>query len=345
MGRWIRLLLLIAGDVERHPGPRLGEGYTNLLGGFATATSTRMKLCLAAFNSWCSNVARVPFTEVLSSAEPANLALRGYGLDLFRQGKQRYLLVYAILAVQQLRPEFRRQLAGAWQVDAKWQLEEPGQCRAVLPAPLFRAALAVALLWGWHCFAGMLILGFGAMLRPNEYLNLTRRDLVFPEDAMLRQQVLFIHVSNPKTARFARRQHVRLDDASLLLLLRCLYFDWDLSARLFPASPAVFRGQWNALFDHLGIPRRQTERGVMPGVLRGSSATHSYIENERIPAIQWRGRWSRQKTLEYYIQEVAAQLFSFDLDSAVRRRIALLEGELATVVQGVFPSSLFCAKQ
>ena len=84
---------------------------------------------------------------------------------------------------------------------------------------------------------------------------------------------------------------------------------------------------------------------MTPGVLRGSGATHSYIENESIPAIQWWGRWSRQKTLEYYIQEVAAQLFLFDLDLAVRRRIALLEGELATVVQGVFPSSLFCAKQ
>ena len=168
----------------------------------------------------------------------------------------------------------------------------------------------------------MLILGFGAMLHPNEYLNLTRRDLVFPEDAMLWQQVLFIHVSNPKTARLARRQHVRLDDASLLMLLRCLSFDWDLSARLFPASPAVFRRQWNALFDQLGIPRRQTERGVTPGVLRGSCATHSYIEYEGIPAIQWRGRWSRQKTLEYYIQEVAAQLFLFDLAPSVNLELA-----------------------
>ena len=95
VGCWIRPLLLIAGDVERHPGARFGEGYApcgelNLLGGFATATSTRMQRCVEAFNSWCSNVAHVPFEEVIGSAESANLALRGYGLDLFRQGKPRY---------------------------------------------------------------------------------------------------------------------------------------------------------------------------------------------------------------------------------------------------------------
>ena len=349
VGRWIRLLLLLAGDIEPHPGPvgrgeYVPRGELNLLGGFSTATSARMKTCLEAFQNWCTNVVGLPFEDILGSAETANLALRGYGLELFRLGKPRYLLVYAITALQQLRPEFRRQLAGAWQVDAKWQLEEPGQCRAVLPAPLFRAALVVSLLWGWHCFAGMLVLGFGGMLHPNEYLNLSRRDLVFPEDAMLQQEVLFIYIKNPKTARFARRQHVKLDDASLLMFLRCLYFDWALDARLFPASPAVFRRQWNALFDHLGIPRRQTERGVTPGVLRGSGATHSYIENEGIPAIQWRGRWSRLKTLEYYIQEVAAQLFLFDLDDSVRRRISMLEGELATVLHFVFPS-FFSAQQ
>lgn len=168
LGRWVRLLLLIAGDVERHPGPLdssqrpyTPRGELDLMGGFARATSLRMRRCLELFAAWCVKVVGLTLEEVLSQADTTNLALRGCGLSLFREGKPRYLLVYAITAIQQVKPEFRRQFSGAWQVDFKWQIEEPGQCRAVLSAPVFRAILGLALLWKWDCFAGAIVLGFG----------------------------------------------------------------------------------------------------------------------------------------------------------------------------------------
>lgn len=238
LGRWIRLLLMLAGDIERNPGPPrsaakssdyVPRGELNLLGGFATATSTRMQRCLEAFRAWCT-AADLDFDIVCSSAENANMALKAYGLALFREGKPRYLLVYAITAVQQLFPEYRRSLAGAWQVDFKWQFEEPGQCRAVLSAPVLRAVLAVALLWGWYSFAGVVALGFGGMLHPSEFLALTRQDLVFPEDTLMQQKALYVFIRNPKTARFARRQHARIDDLSLVCLIRCIFGSLPLSS-------------------------------------------------------------------------------------------------------------------
>ena len=345
VGRWIRLLLLLSGDVERNPGPHerdaAGRSYTprgdlDLLGGFATATKTRMKRCFMEFQQWCTRKG-LCFDTICMNAENMNLALRGYGLELFKEGKPRYLLVYAITAVQHFFPDFKKQLAGAWQIDLKWQMEEPGQCRAVLSAPVLRAMIAVSLLWGWFSFAGSIALGFGGMLHPNELLALTRRDLVFPEDALLQQPCLYIFIRNPKTARFARRQHARVDDLSLLFLIRCVFASLPLEAKLFDASTAIFRRQWNALCDHLGIPRRQSERGATPGVLRGSGATHEYLETSNITQIQWRGRWSRLKTLEYYIQEVAAQLFLFSLSSETRLRIATLGSHLNLILQHLFP--------
>ena len=151
------------------------------------------------------------------------------------------------------------------------------------------------------------------MLHPSEFLALTRRALVFPEDALMQQRALSIFIKNPKTARFARRQRARIDDDSLIFLIRCVFGGLPLSAFLFPASQAVFRRQWNGLFDHLGILRRQSEHGATPGVLRGSGATNEYLESSNISQTQWKGRWSRLRTLEYYIQEVAAQLFLFSL--------------------------------
>ena len=65
VGRWYRLLLLLAGDVERHPGPSRPDtkevrytprGELNLLGGLSQATSQCMQRCLELFEEWCSVV-------------------------------------------------------------------------------------------------------------------------------------------------------------------------------------------------------------------------------------------------------------------------------------------------
>lgn len=335
----------MAGDVERHPGPvdaqrstYLPRGELNMMGGFAQATSLRMRRCLDLFAVWCQTVAKLSLEVILQQAETTNLALRGYGLTLFREGKPRYLLVYAITAVQQIRPEFRRLLSGAWQVDLKWQIEEPGQCLAVLSAPVLRAIICLALLWKWDHFTGAVVLGFGGMLHPNDFLALRRRDLVFPDALMFESRSLYIFIRNPKTARFARRQHVRVDDCSLVDLAFCLLNRLSLEEMIFPASTAEFRRQWNALLDKLGIPRRQSDHGATPGTLRGSGATHEYLQGSDITQIQWRGRWSRLRTLEYYIQEVAAQLFLFNLSPEARSNISCLEQHLPVVCSSTFLS-------
>ncbi|CAK9079134.1 Uncharacterized protein SCF082_LOCUS37773 [Durusdinium trenchii] len=318
VGRWYRLLLLIAGDIESNPGPfhdggRRPRGELNLLGGFAQATSDRMLRCLNAFEQWCKDEAG---------------------------GMPRYWLVYAITAVQQICPEYRRVLSGAWQVDRKWQLEEPGQCRAVLSAPVLRAILALSLLWGWWSLAGVVALGFGGMLHPNEFLCLTRRDLVFPEDTWMEQRMLYVRIKNPKTARFARRQRVRIDDSSIRFLAWCVFRHLSLDSQLFTASTASFRRQWNSVLDRLSVPRRQSEGGATPGTLRGSGATSEYLQTGDISRTQWKGRWAQTKTLERYAQEVGAQLFLFSLTEASRRQIQVYGGHLSLILADLFPNEL-----
>ena len=71
----------------------------------------------------------------------------------------------------------------------------------------------------------------------------------------------------------------------------------------------------------LGIPFKQECRGATPGTLRGSGATFLYGRTEDLPWIAWRGRWARQKTLEYYLQEVSAQLLLHELSSLSKFKI------------------------
>ncbi|CAE7201231.1 unnamed protein product, partial [Symbiodinium microadriaticum] len=101
-GRWLRLLLLLGGDIERHPGPvgRLPRGPLDLSSGFATSTRQKMSKSLEAFKQWLAVSMSLSFAAAMSCAESAAAALRGFGLHLYSEGHPRYLLVYAITAVQ-----------------------------------------------------------------------------------------------------------------------------------------------------------------------------------------------------------------------------------------------------
>ena len=222
-----------------------------MFGGLTQATSQRMQKCLDAFQLWLRDEFSLDLEFALASSEHANLSLRAYGRWLYERGSPRYHFVYCVTAVQRVRPEFKGLLGGAWHVDRMWQLEEPGQCRAVLSSAMVRAIICLGLLWGWRQFVGVISLGFGGMLHPNEFVHLCRQDLVFPEDALTASSTLYVHIRSPKTARFARKQHARIDDPSILHLARQLFFDLPLGSRLFDASLAVFRRQWNHLLDFL----------------------------------------------------------------------------------------------
>ena len=327
LGRWLRLLLLLAGDVERNPGPFHDggpRGALDMAGGFAPSTRHKMDKALRAFATWLMSTFSLPLATVLSSAESASLALRAFGLHLYSSGQPRYLLVYALTAVQDAHPEFRSRLSSAWQVDRKWQLAEPGECRPVISQPIVQAAAALAICWGWNDWAALTLVGFLCMLHPAEMICLSRQDLVFPEDALSPDPVMYVHIRNPKTQRFARRQHSRLEDPLVLSLLAALYLDLPLSSRLFRGSMHTYRRQWNKIMERLGVPHRLTDRGATPGVLRGSGATFLYLETEDLPLVAWTGRWSKSKTVEFYLQEVAAQLLLQRLPQWARARVRLL---------------------
>ena len=336
--RWLRFLFLLGGDIERNPGPaprREPRGELNLEVGFVQSTVHKMRKAKSALEAWIRDELRVEPESVFADNRATELALRGFGLHLFSSGLPRYLLVYSITAIQNEFPSFRNRLTGAWQIDKKWQLVEPGQCRSVLPAAAVRACLTLAALWGWKVWLGLVILGFLAMLHPSEMLGLRRRDLVFPGDGFGHVKALFVHLKDPRTARFARRQHGRVDDEFAIEIIRNIFGGFARDSPLYPASAHSFRRQWDAVMGRLGIPHRAASRGATPGVLRGSGATHLYQQTENLQMIAWRGRWAKLRTLEHYLQEVAAQMMLSELSAADRGRIATFDASCESVLASV----------
>eukprot|EP00435_Cladocopium_sp_Y103_P011903 s2565_g3.t1 len=261
-------------------------------------------------------------SDLTENAHATALALRGYGKFLFEQGFPRYLLVYAITGIQDLFPHFRGFMSPAWQIDRKWQLAEPGECRPVISAPILRAAVTLAALWGWHSWLPFTMIGFLGMLHPAEFLSLTRQDLVLPRDALLEQPILYVHLRNPKTARFARRQHAKIEDALVVRFLDTLFGHVPMSTPLFPG---LYRRQWDRIMERLEVPHSRASKGATPAVLRGSGATHLHLATEDIQLIAWRGRWTKLKTVEFYLQEVAAQVVLQKLGKLARDRIQFFD--------------------
>ena len=100
-----------------------------------------MHQCLEAFSDWLRTEQVLQHEEAIITAEMTNLTLRAYGCWLFAAGRPRYQYVYTVTGVQRIRPKFRMMLGGAWHVGRMWQLEQLGQCRAVLSAAMVRAIL------------------------------------------------------------------------------------------------------------------------------------------------------------------------------------------------------------
>ena len=74
--------------------------------------------------------------------------------------------------------------------------------------------------WGWPKFAALCGLGFGAMLRPSEFLRATRGLLVLPADVQGPWFRCFLRIPSPKTKwSGATRQLARCDEWWVTALL------------------------------------------------------------------------------------------------------------------------------
>ena len=89
---------------------------------------------------------------------------------------------------------------------------------------------------------------------------------------------------------------------------------------------------WMALCKHLGVDVSQS-RGVTLASLRGGGATALYLFGASIADIAWCGGWSSTRTLEIYIQEVAALTSLKDLRPADQARISLFADALPRILR------------
>ena len=246
-----------------------------------------------------------------------NQALRLFGQHLWQTQRSRGDYARLVHAVRDRRGDWATMLRPAWDLDRKWQSEEPVTHRTPLPANIWRAAVVVALLQGKIAFAVGLLLGFCCALRPGELFNLKRRCLLLPEDLALDDAVAYIVIEKPKTRnRAARTQHVVLRDALVLRFLSWFVLGLELSDKVIPLSSHFFLRSWREVFNVLH------STAFSPGSLRAGAASELYKQCADLNLIRWLLRHSSQGSLESYIQELPYALLDARPSPMTREAIA-----------------------
>lgn len=287
-------------------------------------TNKRRLHCYETFSAWILKELSLTVDEENFPPQQMSAALMAFGKHLFYTGAPKYMFAETINAVIDKFPHYRGLVAAAWNTLRKWEEAEPTERAMVMPASIFQAAVALAILWHWKKFACAMLLGFHGLLRPSEILPLRRCHLVLPRDVLSSDPVSYVQIMHSKTSRFMLRQHARISDIVAVSFLDAVLGPLPREAPLFGASQGAFRTRWNRLFQELGVPTSEKFRGVAPKSLRGSGASWLYHLTEDVSNILWRGRWQSRRTLEHYLQDVMGQVLLTDLCQDRRDKVLLL---------------------
>ncbi|CAE7778977.1 unnamed protein product [Symbiodinium sp. CCMP2592] len=288
----------------------------------------------AAFSQWLSATLEQLLQRRPFDHEVFCEYLVAFGNDLYASGGPYWHFAETINSLTSLKPSLRRQVQGAWDLAYTWLAEEPSVHHTAMPAQVLVAVLSTCLLWGWIKEAGIFALCWGALLRAGEAVKATRRDVVFPSDALWGQTYVLIKIQEPKTrGRAARHQSAKLEPYDLIEVCRLAFEALPKGAKLWPMTPQTLRRRLYDVLTRLGMPRSGgSERPLDLGSLRPGGATYLLQQTEDSELVRRRGRWISHRVMEIYLQEVSASTFLADLAPTAR--------ELVLAASSAFPDLL-----
>lgn len=187
--------------------------------------------------------------------------------------------------------------------------QEPSQDHIALPVPILFAMITAPLVWGWLEVAGILALGFGALLRPGELTQATRRDLLLPVDVGYTVQHVLLSIAEPKTRYTqARHQSARMASPDLEAVVDLAFRRLHPDQRLWPFSSQTLRSRFKSLLGalQLATDHSGTLRCLDLGSLRSGGAAFIIQATDNGELCRRRGRWSSPKMMEIYVQETMA---------------------------------------
>ena len=317
----------MTGDEERkrsrsgivlHDGRRVTAGTANV-----------RQVLLENFYGWLRTKGFGP--DALIFASPPDLDLLNknlveYGRYLFDAGKPFYHYSETINAVTAARPLVRRSLQQAWDLAFIWSSYEPSEHHVAMPYQVLIALIGAAWSWGWKREASVFALAWGALLRIGEVLDASRRDLVLPSDVGNSIDYVLLKICEPKTRyRAARHQAGKLEQIDLIEIVKIGFEKLHPEDKLWNLSGSTLRTRLTRLLRCLDLPHQigQIPKPLSLASFRPGGATHLITVSESAELVRRRGRWASFKTMEMYLQEVAASTYLNDVSDEARENVLL----------------------
>lgn len=243
-------------------------------------------------------------------------------------------------------------MQGSWDLAFQWMQAEPTAHHVAMPWQVLLAMTTVCLMWGWLPLAGALCLMWGALLRPGEFLNALRLDLLLPRDVEQTISFGILAIKEPKTRHTgAKHQAGKIDVPDLLAVVDLAFGDYEGGRRLWGHSGQTLRSRFQAVLAALRLPtvRAGALKPLDPGSLRAGGATWHLQCTEDGEYCRRKGRWLSQKVMEVYVQETTALLYLKKIDPSARDLILAMAGlfprilELCQTYKALhLPSVLWC---
>ena len=169
-------------------------------------------------------------------------------------------------------------------------------------------------------------MAWGALLRIGEILNAYRADLILPSDVGNTIDDVLLKIQEPKTRyRSARHQAGKLEQYDLIEIVRIGFGRLGPQEKLWHLSGATLRSRLTKLLSTLGLPHLPTHvpKALTLASFRPGGATHLIAVSESAELVRRRGRWASFRTMEMYLQEVAASTYMNEISEATKEKVLL----------------------
>eukprot|EP00971_Amphidinium_carterae_P236640 4696746-Amphidinium_carterae.1 len=227
----------------------------------------------------------------------------------------------ALAGVQFFHPNVQGSIHGAWKALRTWGQQKPIQVRSPMPLPILLALVTTALVMGWERTAGVLLLGFEALLRPSEMGGCLRGHLSLPGDLYGHPYCAILSLPETKTAsRTVKLQSVLIKDAPLIEYLHGFFSCDGERSLLMPGGAAALQRKFLSLKEMIGI---RTAPWTLASV-RGGGCVHFALHSTDMDYLQWKGRWASQRSMRHYMQMGLGVASFSSLDATVKEKVMKL---------------------
>eukprot|EP00971_Amphidinium_carterae_P332387 6466527-Amphidinium_carterae.1 len=240
--------------------------------------------------------------------------------------------LWTLASLHYFHPSCQSKIPRAWLTQRQWQRREPAHYRCPMPPRVAIAIATVGWVLGNHRFSLAILLGYVGLLRPGEISALRRSHIVLPSDIAGFSEHLTICVAQSKTStRSSRIQSVLITDTLVTQLAETLLCADSSSAPLLRGGHRAFVKAFEDARRHLlleGSP-------FTLSTLRGGGAVWQIHHCQSIALLQWKGRWSSEKSVQHYLQIGLAATSLSQLSRDAKSKVLRLS-ELGYVVLNPF---------